>query len=157
MNLLAHFQHLLNYDDWANREVIASLRSNERASHFAFRVMSHIIATERVWLARLQQRPNPAVWPEWTLDETDQQRAENAGQWQQFMDSLNERSLEREVEYRNTKGELFRSAAQDIVTHTIMHSAYHRGQIASDLRSSGGTPSYTDFIHAVRQGFVDEE
>jgi uncharacterized damage-inducible protein DinB len=35
-----------------------------------------------------------------------------------------------------------------------MHSAYHRGQIASQMRASGKTPAYTDFIHGVRQGLV---
>ena len=31
--------------------------------------------------------------------------------------------------------------------HVIMHSAYHRGQIAADVRAAGLTPAYTDFIH----------
>jgi uncharacterized damage-inducible protein DinB len=35
-----------------------------------------------------------------------------------------------------------------------MHSAYHRGQIASHMREQRYTPAYTDFIHAVRQGHV---
>jgi uncharacterized damage-inducible protein DinB len=35
-----------------------------------------------------------------------------------------------------------------------MHSAYHRGQIASHMREQGQAPAYTDFIHAVRQGHV---
>jgi uncharacterized damage-inducible protein DinB len=44
---------------------------------------------------------------------------------------------------------------EDILTHVLLHSAYHRGQIASQTRAAGGTPAYTDFIHAVRQGFVE--
>jgi uncharacterized damage-inducible protein DinB len=36
--------------------------------------------------------------------------------------------------------------------HVLFHSAYHRGQIALQMRASGLTPAYTDFIHAVRQG-----
>lgn len=36
-----------------------------------------------------------------------------------------------------------------------MHSTYHRGQIAAAMRKAGATPAYTDFIHAVRQGFVE--
>jgi uncharacterized damage-inducible protein DinB len=35
-----------------------------------------------------------------------------------------------------------------------MHSAYHRGQIAADMRAAGFEPVYTDFIHAVRQGYI---
>jgi uncharacterized damage-inducible protein DinB len=35
-----------------------------------------------------------------------------------------------------------------------MHSAYHRGQAALEMRAAGIQPAYTDFIHGVRQGFV---
>jgi uncharacterized damage-inducible protein DinB len=36
-----------------------------------------------------------------------------------------------------------------------MHSAYHRGQVALEMRAAGHQPAYTDFIHAVRQGFLE--
>jgi len=42
----------------------------------------------------------------------------------------------------------------DVLTHVVTHSGYHRGQIASAIRSDGGTPAYTDFIHAARQGLI---
>jgi uncharacterized damage-inducible protein DinB len=38
----------------------------------------------------------------------------------------------------------------DILMHVVMHSAYHRGQIALEVRCAGQTPAYTDFIHAIR-------
>ena len=47
------------------------------------------------------------------------------------------------------------SLVRDILTHVFMHSAYHRGQIAVDMRQNGVTPAYTDFIHGVRQGLVE--
>ena len=50
--------------------------------------------------------------------------------------------------------ERYSSRIVDVLTHVIMHSAYHRGQIASDIRADGGEPAYTDFIHAVRQRFI---
>jgi uncharacterized damage-inducible protein DinB len=59
------------------------------------------------------------------------------------------------VEYRNSVGELWKGAVGDVLTQVVMHSAYHRGQIAADLRQSGHEPASTDFIHAVRQGFVE--
>ena len=55
----------------------------------------------------------------------------------------------------NSKGEPWTSRVEDILLHVVMHSAYHRGQIASDVRASGHTPAYTDFIHCVRQGFIE--
>ncbi len=63
--------------------------------------------------------------------------------------------LARVVNYKNSKGENWRSLEDDIVQHVIMHSAYHRGQIATDMRAAGFTPAYTDFIHALRQGLVE--
>jgi uncharacterized damage-inducible protein DinB len=59
------------------------------------------------------------------------------------------------VSYTNSKGELWTSTVEDILTHLVIHSAYHRGQIASDLRSAGREPAYTDYIHAVRQGLIE--
>ena len=63
--------------------------------------------------------------------------------------------LSRSLAYKNSKGESFTSQKQDVLLHVVMHSAYHRGQIAADMRAAGFTPAYTDFVHAVRQGFVE--
>ena len=63
--------------------------------------------------------------------------------------------LDDKVEYRNSKGESWSSSVEDILAHVLLHSAYHRGQIALQMRSSGIAPAYTDFIHAVRQGLVE--
>jgi uncharacterized damage-inducible protein DinB len=62
--------------------------------------------------------------------------------------------LDRPVRYTNSKGEPWTSTVEDILTHLVIHSAYHRGQIASDLRNAGQKPAYTDYIHAVRQGLI---
>ena len=43
---------------------------------------------------------------------------------------------------------------EDVLLHVVMHSVYHRGQAAADVRANGGTPAYTDFIHAVRTGRI---
>jgi uncharacterized damage-inducible protein DinB len=63
--------------------------------------------------------------------------------------------LTEEVSYTNSKGEAWSSTVDEILTHIAIHSAYHRGQIAADLRSAGQTPAYTDYIHAVRHGLVE--
>jgi uncharacterized damage-inducible protein DinB len=63
--------------------------------------------------------------------------------------------LAQEVHYKNSKGEPWTSNVADVIQHVVFHSAYHRGQIASDVRAAGKEPAYTDFIHAVRNGFID--
>ena len=49
-------------------------------------------------------------------------------------------SLDDKVEYRNSKGEPWSSRVEDILMHVLFHSAYHRGQIALQMRASGFTP-----------------
>jgi uncharacterized damage-inducible protein DinB len=71
------------------------------------------------------------------------------------VDSSSEEALQQKIEYRNSKGEPWSSRIEDIILHLTMHSAYHRGQIALEMRKAGLTPAYTDFIHAVRQGLLE--
>jgi uncharacterized damage-inducible protein DinB len=102
------------------------------------------------------QTPTLAVWPLLTIEQCKLQVDQLPGLWQNYLTSLGEAGLPRSLTYKNTKGESFTSQPQDILLHVVMHSAYHRGQIASDMRAAGFTPAYTDFIHGVRQGFVDQ-
>jgi len=155
MELRAHLRRLLEWDGWANRETIASLRAAAAPPARALRFMAHVPATERLWLGRLRQDPAPVVvWPESTLDECAAEVEGMARAWPLFFDGPPPADLERTVGYRNSKGEPWTSAVGDVVTHVVIHSAYHRGQVASELRAAGFEPAYTDFIHAVRQGFL---
>lgn len=151
-----HIRRLFVYDAWANREVLASLESVKDPPTRSVKLLAHIFSAERLWLERLllQKQTNP-VWPDFTLERCKLQAAELPGLWKSYLASMNESALARSLTYKNTKGENFTSQKQDILLHVVMHSAYHRGQIAADMRAAGFTPAYTDFIHAVRQGFVD--
>ncbi len=72
-----------------------------------------------------------------------------------FLGQLSPAGLLETVVYKNSKGEPWTSTVEDILTHVVLHSAYHRGQIASLMRAGGEQPAYTDFIHAVRQGLIE--
>jgi len=74
--------------------------------------------------------------------------------WKKYLTELPAADLEKEIAYRNSKGESWSSRVEDILTHVLLHSAYHRGQAALEMRASGLQPAYTDFIHGVRQGLI---
>jgi len=155
MELRAHLRRLLAWDGWANREAIASLRAAAAPPPRALRFMSHVPAAERLWLGRLRQEATPVVvWPELTLEQCAAEAEAMARAWPGFLDGPPPAELERGVAYRNSKGEPWTSTVGDILTHVVTHSAYLRGQVASELRAGGFEPAYTDFIHAVRQGFL---
>ena len=152
MDLLGHYRQLASYDAWANQEVISSFRAGKPSAR-ALNWLAHIVAAEHVWLSRIRGTKSPfAVWPELTLDESAQQVAELGRAWKELL--MDSSLLDSLISYKNSKGEAYESLLRDILTHTFMHSAYHRGQIAADVRQSGGVPAYTDFIHGVRQGMV---
>lgn len=155
MELRAHLRRLLAWDAWANRETLASLRAAGAPPARAMRFMAHVPATERLWLGRVRQDPAPVVvWPDLTLAQCAAEAEAMAGAWPRLLDGPPPADLESAVAYRNSKGEPWTSTVGDVLTHVVAHSAYHRGQVASELRAAGFEPAYTDFIHAVRQGFL---
>jgi uncharacterized damage-inducible protein DinB len=95
------------------------------------------------------------VWPDFTVDECEEQIGELALLWREFLGQLSHAGLSEKVTYKNSKGEPWTSTVEDILTHILLHSAYHRGQIATQVRAGGEHPAYTDFIHAVRQGLIE--
>jgi uncharacterized damage-inducible protein DinB len=156
MCTVEYFTRLFTYDTWANHEVLTALRSSNEPPAHALKLIAHILAAERLWLARLEKKePDIPVWPEFTIDECQDLASGLSQLWTSYLAASSEADLEKSVSYRNSKGENWSSRKGDILMHVLMHSAYHRGQIAADMRAAGLTPAYTDFIHSVRQGFVE--
>jgi uncharacterized damage-inducible protein DinB len=156
MDMMEHLRRLFDYDAWANREVLAALKATAQPPARSVKFMAHILSAELLWLQRLQQQTQSLpVWPEFTLAECESHAAELALLWRNYLGHLTSAGLEKSIFYVNSKGERWASKRQDILLHVVMHAVYHRGQIATDMRAAGLTPSYTDFIHCVRQGLVE--
>jgi uncharacterized damage-inducible protein DinB len=156
MELLEHLRRQFAYNEWANREVLAGLKASPDPPIRPRQLLAHILSAERLWLERIRQQPQSlSVWPDSTFDQNEQQIIDLARLWSEFLGQISPPGLSETVVYKNTKGEPWTSSVEDILTHVLLHSAYHRGQIASLVRAGGEQPAYTDFIHAVRQGLVE--
>ncbi len=158
MDLLEHLRRQFDYDAWANGEVLTAIKASGTGSPPAqpLKLLAHILSAERLWLERLkQQSQSLPVWPEFSFDQCKAQIAELATLWREYFTQLSPVRLSERITYTNSKGEPWTSTVQDVLTHVVMHSAYHRGQIASLMRAGGGIPAYTNFIHAVRQGLIE--
>ncbi len=119
-------------------------------------LLAHILSAERLWLERIRNQPQSLpVWPDFTFEQCGAQIAGLDLLWREFLAHLPPAGLSEKVTYKNSKGEPWTSTVEDILTHVVLHSAYHRGQIASQVRDGGEQPAYTDFIHAVRQGLIE--
>ncbi|MFI5102035.1 MAG: DinB family protein [Terriglobales bacterium] len=154
------YLRMFAYDYWANRECLAAMRAAGSVSADTVGRMAHILSAQKLWRERMLKHPQSMpVWPRLTIADCLALADEMSSAWRNYLTRIENQfapgSLEDKVEYRNSKGELWSSRVADILTHALLHSAYHRGQIALQMRSSGVEPAYTDFIHAVRQGFVE--
>ena len=144
------------YDAWANGEVLRALRAADGDKNRSVALFSHILSAEHLWLERLTERPQSyPVWPEPDLAWCAERMEEMSRLWIAYLANPAVDDLSRLISYKNTKGESWSGTVIDILTHVIMHSAYHRGQIASHMRENGQTPAYTDFVHGVRQGMFE--
>jgi uncharacterized damage-inducible protein DinB len=142
-------ERLLAYDDWANREEVARLR--QVSSPPALRLLAHIIGAQWVWITRIRgENAKMAVWPELSVDECAAELDPLRDAWSEILRG----DLQRNVEYKNSKGEPWSSPVDDVLLHVITHGAYHRGQMATLVRQGGETPAYTDLIHATRNNFI---
>lgn len=153
--MIPHLRRLLRYDIWANRETLDSLKQGT-VPPSSLRWLGHIVGSEYLWMARLCGQSSPlAVWPDLDLEACAEGLDELARLWPGYLAGKTVESLTLEVAYTNSKGEPWTSTAEAILDHVVIHSGYHRGQIASDLRAAGLVPAYTDYIHAVRQGLIE--
>ena len=111
-----------------------------------------MLGAERVWTARIRGDDEVAIpWPSLSLERLPAEMERNVTDLRQILDGAMGEGLAREVAYRNTAGDAFVSKLDDILTHVMLHGAYHRGQIAWSLRHAGGEPVGTDFIAMVRE------
>lgn len=155
MNLADYLRRQFVYDAWANQEVLNAIRTQGGGDARSLEFMCHILAAERLWLERLQQQPQSVpVWPKPDFAWCQAEASEMGSRWHKFLDLITAGDVNLTVSYTNSKGEPWENTIMDVLTHVIMHSAYHRGQIASHMRANGQTPACTDFIHGVRQGQI---
>ena len=145
-------RNLFDYDYWANLKTIESLAAVPEGVERPRKFVGHVIGAQRAWLARFSDPNPPAVqpWPVLSLEECSAAIDEMRGQWLALFEGLGPDGLERDLPYRNMKGQEFRTPIRDILTQLTLHGAYHRGQVALAIREAGGKPAATDYILFVR-------
>jgi|SRR6185436_17979435 len=156
MEMIERLNRELAYNTWANREVLRSLLVARTVPERASAVMAHIIGAEWLWLRRLGHRAAPMdVWPALPLTECEAQLLELSRAWPAYLANLSPESLDQEIRYTNSKGEDWINTVADMLAHVVLHSSYHRGQIATLLGRAGEAAAYSDYIECARRGYID--
>jgi uncharacterized damage-inducible protein DinB len=136
---------------WADAQLLAAVREHAGSVTDALRLFGHVLAAEHLWLCRLESRePGVAVWPSLSVVECETLAGENARGYQLYLEELGESGLASMVRYRNSKGDEYTNSVLDILTHVVIHGAYHRGQVARVIGGAGGQTPNTDYIAYIR-------
>lgn len=160
---LSYIQELYNYNAWANRRVlegcsglsIEQLAQQVGGSFGSLRnTLAHIIDVEWLYLERWLGRapaslPNAESYADFGSLSARYETVTR--DFEKSIRALNDAELNRVVEFKNTKGTLYRHPLWEMLVHLVNHSAYHRGQVTVLLRAVGAKPLATDMIVFFRE------
>jgi uncharacterized damage-inducible protein DinB len=154
------FRKLFEHEQDAHAKVVLSLESvpahlrDSPAYQKALGVLAHLATARRVWLERLGVIPatTGSLFPDVKdLAHTFTELTTVQQLWSHYLAKLSDDELARTIEYKSLDAGRFRNRIEDILTQLFAHSAYHRGQIASLVRTAGGEPAATDYIYWCRE------
>ena len=154
MGLLPQTRQLLLYTLWADRVCLDAVRvvppeALNRDAGVSFGsvlgTLSHVLSSQRRWLARFVGQIEPAPTAFSDLDALAAAWAETSAELEAFLASLTEEQLAADVTWTPGAEAVTRPLWQP-VHHMVNHSTYHRGQVASLLRQLGHQPPKTDMI-----------
>jgi uncharacterized damage-inducible protein DinB len=145
-------RRLFEHMQWADATAIQSLHASLGSNGKALEVFSHLVAAEKLWLARINGAGATAVvvWPKQSVDDCAAVSEENHRALTRLLEASKGGDFDRPVTYTTSKGDRFTSALGDILLHLALHGSYHRGQVAAAVRAGGGEPANTDYINFVR-------
>lgn len=148
--MIAWLERLVDHLAWADERTLGVVRraGDDRARE----LLAHVLATERVWLARIRTGDSShlEIWPDLDLRTCGAWLSENVEAYRGLLDEIDPDGLADPVPYRNSSGEEFRTPLVEILTHVALHGSHHRGQIARRVGAAGGEPADVDFIQFVR-------
>ena len=146
------FTRQFNYDRHSNEQIAAAIKA--KPSEQTIQLMAHLLAAQQVWFSRCNKAgsSNYSIWPEGNMDAFDQQINDIHQQWARLLETFTDADFEKEISYKNSRGDEFTNKLADILTHVINHGTHHRAQIGQLLKSAGAeTLPVTDYIFYIRE------
>jgi uncharacterized damage-inducible protein DinB len=151
--MLDYFKRLFQYNAWAQEKILAALGKIDPAAldEKTLEIAGHILLASRMWLNRLTGKPNIDLSQSLSLPQSRALFEELKVGWKAYLGGLPESKLAEKVAYQTTQGKGYETVISDVLAHLVNHSTYHRGQLATLIKKSGGEVPFTDFIAFVRE------
>ena len=150
MQTLDHLLHLFEYDDWANRQTLTALSNKD--SERSRRIFAHLLITKQEYFERLDGKDSTGFdfWPDLTIDGCRQLARSTHDNYVRLLTGADELLLERRASYKTSEGVPYENTYRDLLTHVLLHSSIHRGNIVLKMREEGLEPPKVDYILYLR-------
>ena len=151
MQTLDHLLHLFEYDDWANRQTLTAL--SDKDSERSRRIFAHLLITKQEYFERLDGKDSTGFdfWPDLTIDGCRQLARSTHDNYVRLLTGADEPLLERRASYKTSEGVPYENTYRDLLTHVLLHSSIHRGNIVLKMREEGLEPPKIDYILYLRR------
>ena len=151
MNTIEHLRELFVYNDWANRKIIASLEKN--TSEKVLSILAHLLLTEKEYFDRLYDKDSTGFdfWQNLNLKDCEKLANEIFEKYKRFLESSIEADLNSTANYKTSEGVFYANTLRELLTHVLLHSSIHRGNIIFKLREEGYVPPKIDYIIYLRE------
>ncbi len=159
-----HFLSLSNYNAWANERLYDAVGrlpdeevAREREGAFFNSILgtlNHVLVADRLWLARIEGEPAPALQLDSLLEEEfpalrDARRREDR-RIIDVCDGLREDALFRDLRYSTVAGDPMTTRLDRVLTHLFNHQTHHRGQAHALILEAGAEPPPLDYLYYLR-------
>jgi uncharacterized damage-inducible protein DinB len=149
--MIEHLRHLFEYDDWANRLTIAALEAGDSAKSRQF--LSHILITKQEYFERLSGKDSTGFdfWPDLTIVECRTLAKSTSDNYSRLLQDADESLLDQLASYKTSEGVPYENTYRELLTHVLLHSSIHRGNIVLKMREEGLEPPKVDYILYLRE------
>lgn len=159
---IKHIQRLYDYNDWAWQQVFPSLAQLDDVAYKEDRgffwgslhsVLVHSISAEYIWYQRIigtspRAMLDPADYADFNA--VQDQWAEIDGKLRQFVATLADEDLVRQINYTDRSGQPFSTQLGDILLHVVNHATEHRSQMTPVLFALNVPTPPLDYIFFTR-------
>lgn len=145
---MQHLKELFDYDLWATRRLLEQVLALEEPGNRLLELSAHILQAQQYWIFRIQG--NQTGIDPWLPVQKQQFLTLLERNRDELAEIMNNFAHNRPVHYQIKNGEYQRNTLAEILHHLLLHSAYHRGQIAQLLSPIIPKVPSTDFIFYIR-------
>ena len=151
MYSIEHLRDLFTYDDWANRRLIVALK--QTSSDKSRRVLDHVLITKREYFERLYGKDSSGFdfWPDLSVEDCSALNKDLAETYERLLSKFEDEGLGLTARYKTSEGVSYENTFRELLTHVLLHSSIHRGNIILKLREEGFEPPKIDYVIYLRE------